>query len=260
MRSTSALASRPRAPSARSSRPSVASLASHLAEPELALEAFRTVLAQGHHAAAGRALLRLAMEHEALRGDALAVLEPVLRAAGAHEDLVELLDLRARTAEEAEERVAALADMAHVLEGALSSPQRAFEALLRALPEANVDDKVFAKALQVAVAVGRDAVARYADALEARAQATVDGVLASSLNLRLGRVAAGELGDDGRERPRFSARPRGEETPPRSCARPPRRRRGRARRARATDPHRGGARCARRAALPPRRADPNRAR
>ncbi|MBM4361173.1 MAG: hypothetical protein FJ104_00715, partial [Deltaproteobacteria bacterium] len=164
---------------------------------EEALDAYGLVLAESPgDAQVTRAVRRLAEEHEHLRGQAAGILVPVLTQQGAHEALVEVLELRLSTESEPPVRANTLRVMAEILEQRLARPADAEGALLRAMSELPEASDLHTEIERVAaLASGFD---RYADALTERAKATFDSSLARDLFARLGRVAHTRLGDDRR--------------------------------------------------------------
>ncbi len=107
-----------------------------LASPSDALEQYRLVLeddATSDHAI--RSARAIGEAHEELRLDAADILEPVLRGAGRHEDLVGVLEMRLRAQTDAEQRSKTLRAVALVEDEGRGRPIEAEAALLRALED-----------------------------------------------------------------------------------------------------------------------------
>lgn len=170
--------------------------AGQLESPSDALEQYRLVLeddAASDHAI--RSARAIGEAREELRLDAADILEPVLRGAGRHEDLVAVLEMRLRAQTEAEERAKTLRAIAAVEDEGRGRPIEAEAALLRALEDTPDDASLHAEIERLAE---RNGYARYADALAARAGAIFDATVAKDLFLRLGKVAEEKLKDDRR--------------------------------------------------------------
>ncbi len=173
-----------------------------LSSPEEALDEYRLVLAESpDDAEAARRAKKIAEEREELRLTAADILLPVLRAAGKHAERVEVLELKLTAESDPTERAATLKDIAGILDGELSQPQKAQEALLRALAETPEDDALHTEIERLAgPAAGspeaeKAGFASYADALERKAQSLLDVVVAKGLFVRLGRIAEDKLDD-----------------------------------------------------------------
>lgn len=173
-------------------------LAGELNEPEQALDAYREVLDAGIDDEAIAAVRKLGEAREELRGAAVEILEPVLRGGGRYRELIDVLEMRLTVQTEAFERAATLRSVARVAEDSLGDRARAEEALLRALAEEPHDAELHAEIERLAAAIGRDAYARYADALAERATKVFEADVTADLYRRLGRVAEAELQDDAR--------------------------------------------------------------
>ena len=170
--------------------------AGQLESPSDALEQYRLVLeddATSDHAI--RSARAIGEAREELRLEAADILEPVLRSAGRHEDLVAVLEMRLRAQTDAEERSKTLRAVALVEDEGRGRPIEAEAALLRALEDTPDDASLHAEIERLAE---RNGFARYADALAARAGAIFDAVVAKDLFLRLGKVAEEKLKDDRR--------------------------------------------------------------
>jgi tetratricopeptide (TPR) repeat protein len=170
--------------------------AGQLDSPSDALEQYRLVLdddATSDHAISSARAIGEAREE--LRLDAADILEPVLRGAGRHEDLVAVLEMRLRAQTEPDDRARTLRAIATVEDTGRGRPAEAEAALLRALEDTPEDASLHAEIERLAE---RNGYARYADALAARAGAIFDAVVAKDLFLRLGTVAEEKLKDDRR--------------------------------------------------------------
>ncbi|OJY31236.1 MAG: hypothetical protein BGO98_46070 [Myxococcales bacterium 68-20] len=170
-------------------------LAAELDDHEKALEAFREVLAFGYDEEAARAVRQIGESRDELRREAAEVLEPVLAAAGKHEELADALEMRLRAQTEAFERAGTLRAIAKVTEDSLRDLGRAERALLRALAEQPDDGALHADIERVAALIGKDGWSLYADTLGERAASIFDARVTADLFMRLGKVAERELSD-----------------------------------------------------------------
>jgi tetratricopeptide (TPR) repeat protein len=169
-----------------------------LQDPQAALETYRDVLETGFDAEAAAAIRSIGETNDELRGDAANALEPVLRAAGRHDELAAVLELRLRAQSEPADRARTLRAMAEVAESALGDADRAQSALLRALAEEPQDAALHADIERLAARSGAEGWKRYADALQERAVAIFDAVVGADLFVRLGKVSEEKLDDPGR--------------------------------------------------------------
>ncbi|HEY4393736.1 MAG TPA: tetratricopeptide repeat protein, partial [Polyangia bacterium] len=132
------------------------------------------------------------------RGDdyrlpAIAVLEPIERAAKAWDAVVELLELRLAVEDDVERRLALLAEIARIEESERRDVQKAFAAWARALTEdATVDEP--REALERLAAAGKD-WRSLCDVYAERMDATFDAGLQRALALRLASLYENELPD-----------------------------------------------------------------
>lgn len=169
-------------------------LASKLESFEEALESYRLALQDApEHAEARAAAKTIGREHEDLRLSVAAILVPTLTQAAAHEELVEVLEMRLTVETDPVDRAQTLRSIADVLEGPLGSPGRTQKALQRAIAEAPDDADLHRSIERLCDSTGD--FASYADALAERAQGTFDTELAKDLFTRLGRVAEEKLAD-----------------------------------------------------------------
>ncbi len=173
-------------------------LSAELEDPRQALEAYREVLDGGPEAAVIAAIRRIGEEQDDLRVEAADALEPVLRAAGRHAELIEVHEMRLRAQSDGPARAHTLRAIAEVAERELADNPRAESALLRALAEEPEDEALHAEIERLATVVGEGGWRRYADALAERATSTFDGTLTTRLFVRLGRVAEERLCDNER--------------------------------------------------------------
>ncbi len=171
--------------------------AGELTSPSDALEQYRMVLdedaASDHAIAAVRAI---GEANEELRLDAAEILEPVLRAASRHEELVAVLELRLKAQTDAADRAKTLRAISSIEDEGRARPAEALAALLRALEDTPDDASLHADIERLADR--SDGYGRYADALTTRASAIFDAMIAKDLFVRLGRVAEEKLKDDKR--------------------------------------------------------------
>ena len=172
-------------------------LATKMESYEDALEAYRLVLEETpDDGEALSAVRNLGKEHEDLRDTVAGVLVPVLRQTARHDELVDTLEMRLTVETEPSQRAETLRTIAEVLESHLSRPGDAEDALLRALTETPDAHDLHTDIERLAEA--SDGFARYADALNERAQSTFDPDVGKDLYARLGRVAEEKLKDDAR--------------------------------------------------------------
>ena len=170
-------------------------LAAELDDHAKALEAFREVLTLGYDEEAARAVRQIGESRDELRREAAEVLEPVLTAAGKHEELADALEMRLRAQTEAFERAGTLRAIAKVTEESLRDLGRTERALLRALAEQPDDGALHADIERVAALIGKDGWSLYADTLGERAASIFDAKVTADLFMRLGKVAERELSD-----------------------------------------------------------------
>ncbi len=168
-------------------------LASELDEPGKALDAYAEVLGHGYDAEAVSAVLALGDTRDELRARAADVLEPVLRTAGKHPELVKVLELRLRAQTEPSDRSATLRALANVHESWLADLGAALEALLRAVAETPSDASLHEEAERVAANLGKGGWQKLAEALADRAASIFDAKVTADLFFRLGNVAEKHL-------------------------------------------------------------------
>jgi tetratricopeptide (TPR) repeat protein len=184
----------------------VASLhAVDLHDPQSALDAYRDVLALGFDEEAVGAIRAIGETRDDLRSDAADALEPVLRAAGRHADVVAVLELRLRGQSDPEQRASTLRAVADVAENSLGDIERAHSVLIRALAEEPHSPTLHAQLERLAEKLGRPGWERYADALQERAGAIFDAGLGADLFSRLGRIAEEKLDDPKRAADAYQA-------------------------------------------------------
>ncbi len=171
-------------------------LSGDLEDARQALEAYREVLDAGPDEPVIVAIRKIGEAHEDLRTEAADALEPVLRGAGRHADLVDVCEMRLRAQTDPRERARTLRAIAEVSERDLGDTAKAETALLRALTEEPDDQTLHAEVERLAREVGPDGWQRYAEALEDRATSLSDAAVTTDLFMRLGRVAEQQLGDD----------------------------------------------------------------
>jgi len=169
-----------------------------LQDPQAALDAYHEVLDAGFDEEAAAAIRSIGETHDELRGDAADALEPVLRAAGRHEELAAVLELRLRSQSEPADRAKTLRALAQVAETALGDGDRAQSALLRALAEEPQDAALHDDIERLASRSGAEGWKRYADALQERAVALFDANVAADLFVRLGKTSEEKLDDPAR--------------------------------------------------------------
>ncbi|MGH7329000.1 MAG: tetratricopeptide repeat protein, partial [Polyangiaceae bacterium] len=116
-------------------------LAKELDDPRQALDAYREVLKSAFDAEAAAAVREIGEAREDMRLEVVEALEPVLRAADRHEDLVDLLDMRLRVQTDTADRARTLRDIAEVIETKIGDAARAETILVRALSETPADSE-----------------------------------------------------------------------------------------------------------------------
>ena len=174
--------------------------ARELQDPAAALEIYRQVLDEAPTDEGAIAAVRaLGAQDDELRATAADVLEPVLRAAGRHQDLVAVLEMRLGSQQDAFDRGKTLNAIARVHEEGRKDVVAARDALLRALDETPDDKELRAELERLAGLEPDDAGFRaYADALDKRAEAALDPELQRELLTTLSRVAEEKLKNDAR--------------------------------------------------------------
>jgi golgin subfamily B member 1 len=171
-------------------------LIGELDNPFDALEQYRLVLEEAEGATADHAIAKaraIGERHEELRLDVSTLLEPVLRGAGDHAGLVDILELRLKAQTDPEDRASTLGAIAMLLEEQLERPAEARDALLRALAETPESPVLHGDIERLSELTGQ--WDRYAEALKTRADAIFDAVVQADLLTRLGRIAEERLDD-----------------------------------------------------------------
>lgn len=171
-------------------------LAKELDDPRQALDAYREVLTAAFDAEAAAAVRSLGETHEELRLEVVDTLEPVLRAADRHEDLVDLLEMKLGVQTDHADRAQTLRAMADVIEQKIGDAKRAENVLLRALVETPSDDELHSELERVATILGKEGWETYVDALADRSAAIFDAQVVSDLQMRIGRISEEKLGND----------------------------------------------------------------
>ncbi len=166
-----------------------------LQDAQSALEAYRGVLDAGFDEESVAAIRSIGESRDELRGDAADALEPVLRAAGKHQELASTLELRLRAQIEAADRARTLRSLAEVAENSLGDLDRAESALIRALAEEPQSASLHTEIERLADRIGSEGWKRYADALQERAVGIFDANVAADLFVRLGRASEEKLDD-----------------------------------------------------------------
>ncbi len=170
-------------------------LAEKLESYEEALEAYRQALDEAPEDDEAVAKVRaIGKEHEELRRLVADILVPVLRQTARHEALVDALELRLSAEADPIERATTLVTIAEVLEQKLDKSGDALSALLRASAERPDAEELHADIERLA-ARAEGGWKRYADALQERATGTLDAELATTLFVRLAKVADARLDD-----------------------------------------------------------------
>src|SRR5581483_4107351 len=144
-------------------------LLEQLDDPRSALDSFREVLEGGFDADVAAHIRAIGDKHDDLRIDAADALEPVLRSADRHDDLVMVLELRLKAQSEPSDRAKTLRAIAEAAETKLGDTKRADDALLRALAEEPGDAQLHSDIERIAEKNGLEGWENYADALGDRA-------------------------------------------------------------------------------------------
>ena len=159
-----------------------------------ALEQYRLVLdAAPGDAHAIEQARKIGQEHEDLRLEVSALLEPVLTNASRFRELCEVMELRFSAQSEPADRSRTLCGMALIQEEQLDDPGAARDTLLRALRQAPEDAALHDDVARLCELTGD--YKRYADTLAERAAEELDSAISTDLYTRLGRVAAEKLDD-----------------------------------------------------------------
>jgi tetratricopeptide (TPR) repeat protein len=163
-----------------------------LSDVEGAIARYQKILAvSSHHLPALEALFAIARADD-YRLSAIAVLEPVLRAAKAWAGVIELCELRLSVEDDPANRIALLGEIARVEERERGDADRAFAAWARALTE-DPAETAPREALERLAATAGD-WQRLADVYAERMDATFDASLQLSLAMRLAALYENELG------------------------------------------------------------------
>lgn len=174
--------------------------ARELEDPPGALEIYRQVLNESPNDEGAIASVReLGEKDEELRLTVAEILEPVLRSAERHDDLVAILEMRLAAQSDALDRSKTLQAMARVHEDGRKKPVDARDALLRAFEE-TPDDKVVRDEIERVAGLESDdeGFRAFAEALEIRAQSAYDAELVRELLVTLARISEDRLKNDAR--------------------------------------------------------------
>ena len=162
-----------------------------LSDVEGAIGRYGAILAGASlHAPTLEALTAIARGDD-YRVPAIAVLEPVLRAAKAWGAVIEMLELRLAVEDAPVNRLELLAEIARIEEQERGDAERAFAVWARALAEEG-GDEVARQSLERLAAI-RGAWGRLAEVYEERIEATFDAQLQLALALRLAELNENEL-------------------------------------------------------------------
>jgi tetratricopeptide (TPR) repeat protein len=160
---------------------------------EGAIARYQRILSMSpQHAASLEALSAIARGDD-YRLSAIAVLEPILRAARAWDQVLELLELRLAVEDTTERRLQLLGEIARIEEVERRDGERAFAAWARALAEEATESGPREALERLAAATG--AWARLAEVYEERMEATFDASLQRELGLRLSALYETQLAD-----------------------------------------------------------------
>jgi tetratricopeptide (TPR) repeat protein len=174
--------------------------ARELEDPLSALEIYRQVLDEAPtDEGTIKAVRTLGEQDEDLRMTAADVLEPVLRSAGRHDDLVAVLEMRLAAQDDAFDRGKTLRSIALVNEEGRNDVVAARTALLRAFDQTPDDKDLGAELERLAAREPDDAGFRaYADAIDKRVTTAYDAELQRELLTTLARIAEEKLSDHAR--------------------------------------------------------------
>jgi tetratricopeptide (TPR) repeat protein len=162
-----------------------------LSDVEGAIGRYGAILAAApRHAPTLEALTAIARGDD-YRVPAITILEPVLRAAGAWDAVIEVLELRLAVEDAPANRIELLAEIARIEEQERRDADRAFAVWARALAEEGGDQA--ARQSLERLAAARGAWGRLAEVYEERIEATFDAELQLSLALRLAELNENEL-------------------------------------------------------------------
>ena len=169
-----------------------------LSDVEAAISRYQGILAATpNHAGTLEALSTIARGDD-YRVPAIEALEPILRAAQAWDQVVELLELRLAVEDAVEQRLAILGEIARIHELERRDIDSAFATWARALTEEATEAAPRQSLERLAAATG--AWKRLAEVYEERMDATFDASLQRSLALRLAALYEKELADLGARR------------------------------------------------------------
>jgi tetratricopeptide (TPR) repeat protein len=164
-----------------------------LSDVEGAIGRYQKILAAAPTYGGPREALFAIARGEDYRLPAVAVLEPLRRAAKAWDDVVELSELRLSMEDASDRRLALLAEIARIEEIERHDVDRAFAAWARALTEEATEAAPRQALERLAATTGH--WARLAEVYTERMDATFDAPLQRSLALRLATLHENELGD-----------------------------------------------------------------
>jgi tetratricopeptide (TPR) repeat protein len=182
-------------------RDEIAFRAARIVETELgdvegAIGRYQRILAADPEHPGARAALFAIARGDDYRFPAIAVLEPIGRAAGAWDDVVELCELRLAVEDAVDQRLALLAEIARIEEIERGDVDKAFGAWARALTEEATEAAPRQALERLAAATGN--WARLAEVYSERMEATFDASLQRSLALRLASLSENELANPAR--------------------------------------------------------------
>ena len=168
-------------------------LADELMDLEGAIGRYRDILAHNAAHAEARAALWAIARGDDLKANAIAALEPILRAGGEWPALIDLLELKLTTEDAPANRLAILSEIARLHDGASRDPVQAFQAWARAFAE-DMHDPAPRAALESLAAASGDWKS-LADVYVERLDNTFDSEVQRSLAMRLGELYEGPLAD-----------------------------------------------------------------
>src|SRR6185295_14122384 len=164
-----------------------------LSDIEAAIARYQSILARTPgHAESREALWAIARGND-YRLQAVAALDPIMRAAGEWDAVVELAELRFEVEDTVAARLGVLAEIARIVEEQRHDPSKAFAAWARALTEEATEAEPRQALERLATANGD--FSGLAAVYEERMDATFDAGLQRSLAVRLAELEETQLGD-----------------------------------------------------------------
>jgi tetratricopeptide (TPR) repeat protein len=171
-------------------------LATHLGDPDGALETWREVLSVDPSSEQAIASVRALADNADQRAAAVEILEPIFRNAARWSDLVSVLELKIAGIDDPASRLTELRGLAEVHESGRRDPASAFEAYRRALHEGADDRSIRDELERLAAPLNR--WPELVSVFEAEAADANDPTVGRDLSVRAAELAAHHLGDSAR--------------------------------------------------------------